>query len=401
MGATKAQNLPVGAVPEIKPDERRAALTPEGVEKLRSQGSRVYIGAGLGVASGYPDLEYKRAGATILHPDEVWRNSVLIVGVKEPWRDQVDRIRQGDLEGKIYFAYFHLAHPSASNLLSALVEGRVTVVAYETVSKEKSDGDNRLEFDLLKPMSSIAGTMAAEKIIQLSMAPEGGVGQLLGLVEGIKSRRGKVAIFGGGTVGIAAAVRLLGIGVDIDLFEVNPHRIRELEQHPILSAKNPFGGTFRVIESKAEYIDPLLPSYDGFIGAVYKAGERAPKILSEEQIRQTKAGAVLVDVSSDQGGNFEGSHPTTHDDPTFYINDRLYYCVTNMPGAVPHTSTPALTEATLPYVLALAKEGLEAMKRDPALRRGLNVHGGKITNKGVADAHSYCYVPAEEALGMR
>jgi len=385
--------LPVGAVPEIKPDECRAALTPTGVEKLRSQGSPVYIGAGLGVASGYPDLEYERAGATILHPDEVWKNSVLIVGVKEPWGDQVDRIRQGDLEGKLYFAYFHLAHPRASNLLSALVEGGVTVVAYETVSRERSGGDNRLEFDLLKPMSAIAGTIAAQKVIQLSMAPEGGIGQLLGLVEGIKSRRGKVAIFGGGTVGIAAAVRLLGMGADVDLFEVNLHRIRELEQHPILSAKNPFGGTFRIIESKAEYLDPLLPDYDGFIGAVYKAGETAPRILSEEQIRQTKAGAVFVDVSSDQGGNFEGSHPTTHDDPVFSINGRLFYCVTNMPGAVPRTSTPALTEVTLPYVLALAKEGLDVIKRDPALRRGLNVHRGKVTNKGVADAHGYCYVP--------
>jgi alanine dehydrogenase len=370
--------LNVGVPTEIKPDEYRVALTPVGARELNEHGHDVLIEKGAGEGSAISDADYEAQGARIVPVDDVWAEADLILGVKEPQPQEVELLRPG----VTLFTYLHLA--PAPELTRGLCESGATCVAYETVE------DSKGRLPLLAPMSEIAGKIATQAGAFMLEKPLGGRGILLGGVPGVPPAN--VMIIGGGAVGMHAAFIAIGMEADVFVYDTNLDRLRELDVA--------FGGRASTVFSSVLSIEEQLPRMDLVIGAVLLHGAKAPHVIKRSQLGLMKRQAVLVDVAIDQGGCFETSHPTTHHDPTFEVDGVIHYCVANMPGAVPISSTYALTNATLPYVVALADHGIaEAARRDPGLRLGIDVAGGHVTHKAVAEAVGMEYVPPEEALG--
>lgn len=356
----------IGVPAEVKNNEFRVAMTPAGVHALAHRGHRVDIQAGAGAGAGYHDDEYRSAGANIVATaDEAWAAD-LVLKVKEPIEQEYHFLR----EDLTLFTYLHLA--ADLPLTRAILDSGVTAIAYETVQLP----DRSLP--LLTPMSEVAGRLAPQVGAAELHASKGGRGVLLGGVPG--TAPAKVVVIGGGVAGEQAAATALGLGADVTVMDISLPKLRELDaryEHRIKTlASSPYETARQVRDA------------DLVIGAVLVPGAAAPKVVTDEMVATMKRGAVLVDIAIDQGGCFEGSRPTTHAEPTFRVHDAIYYCVANMPGAVPATSTPALTNATLPYVLKIADLGWEgALAGDAALAKGLNATAGKLANEGVAKAH--------------
>jgi alanine dehydrogenase len=370
--------MKVGVPTEIKADEYRVALTPAGVRELAERGHEVLIQSGAGVGSAITDEDYVAQGAAIVPDAEsVWSQAELVLKVKEPQPPEVAMLRAETT----LFTYLHLAPDP--ELTRGLAASGATCIAYETVE------DPSGALPLLAPMSEIAGKIATQAGAFMLEKPFGGRGILLGGVPGVAAAN--VLIIGGGVVGMNAAFIAIGMEADVFVFDVSIDRLRQLDIA--------LGGRGSTVYSSTLAIEEMLPRADLVVGAVLLHGARAPHVVRREQLRLMKPGAVLVDVAIDQGGCFETSKPTTHRDPTFEVDGVTHYCVANMPGAVPITSTYALTNATTPYVLALAQHGVAAaIARDPGLRWGVNVAAGKITHPAVAEAVGERYVPVEEAL---
>jgi len=369
----------IGVAKEIKSDEYRVALTPAGARELVQRGHDVTIETGAGAGSAFTDDAYEAAGARIAGVDDVWAESDLLLKVKEPIEPEYGRLR----EGLVLFTYLHIA--ADEPLTRALVDSGIAAVAYETV--ETPNGG----LPLLAPMSEIAGRLAAQAGAYFLEKPLGGRGLLLGGVPGVAP--GRVVVIGGGMVGYNAAVIAIGLGANVTILERSLDRMRHLEE--VLS------GRVSLVMSSSLQIEESLRDADVVIGAVLIPGAVAPKLITREMVRGMKEGAVLADVAIDQGGCAETSRPTTHSEPVYTVDGVTHYCVANMPGAVPITSTKALTNATLPYVEAVADYGLaEAVARDPALAHGVNVLDGKITYESVADAHGLDYQPLEDVLPL-
>jgi alanine dehydrogenase len=371
--------MKIGVAKEIKPDEYRIALTPAGARELVQRGHDVTIEQGAGLGSSFPDDAYVAAGARTAPVDEVWETAELLLKVKEPIEPEYKRLR----EGLVLFTYLHLA--ADETLTQALVESGVTAVAYETVETD----DRRLP--LLAPMSEIAGRLAAQAGAYFLEKPLGGRGILLGGVPGVA--QGEVIVLGGGMVGYNAALIALGLGANVTILERSIDRMRHLEEV--------LGQRVNLLMSSALQIEESVAGADVVIGAVLIPGAVAPKLVTREMVRGMKDGAVIADVAIDQGGCVETARPTTHSDPVYKVDGVTHYCVANMPGAVPITSTKALTNATLPYVEEIAEYGLRlAILRDPALARGVNVFEGKVTYEAVAEAHGLGYTPLEDVLPL-
>jgi alanine dehydrogenase len=367
----------IGVAKEIKPQEYRVALTPAGALELARRGHDVLVEEGAGAGSSFADDAYERAGATIVTVDRVWADADLVLKVKEPIAPEYGRLRPG----LVLFTYLHIA--ADGPLTQALVDSGVSAVAYETVETV----DRRLP--LLAPMSEVAGRLAPQMGAWALEKAHGGRGILLGGVPGVPPA--KVVVIGGGVVGINAAIVALGMQADVWVLDRSVDRMRELEIA--------LDGRVTLAMSNRLQIEEAVADADMVIGAVLVPGALAPKLVTREMLGLMKARSVLVDVAIDQGGCFETSHPTTHDEPVFTVDEIVHYCVANMPGAVPITSTKALTNVTLPYVEAIAEAGLRgAIARDPALARGVNVVGGQVTYAAVAEAHGLTYTPLEDAL---
>jgi alanine dehydrogenase len=363
---TTGDAMRVGVPTEIKNNENRVAVTPAGVDALVRHGHEVLVESGAGLGSRILDEDFAAAGATIVpSADEVWAGADLLLKVKEPIEAEYRLLRSD----QVLFAYLHLA--ADRPLTEALVASGTTAVAYETVQLP----DRSLP--LLQPMSEVAGRLSITVGAYQLMRASGGRGTLLGGVPG--TPRAKVVVIGGGVAGEHAAANALGLGADVTVIDLSLPRLRALEAR--------FDGRIQTRPSTPHEIAVQVRDADLVIGSVLIPGAAAPKLVTDEMVAGMKTGAVLVDIAIDQGGCFEGSRPTTHDDPTFAVHDAVYYCVANMPGAVPETSTRALTNATLPYVVAIADRGWEAAAAaDPALAAGANVHAGAVTNAGVAAA---------------
>lgn len=369
----------IGVATEIKTDEYRVALTPAGARELVQKGHEVLIESTAGDGSSFFDSDYERAGAEIVSLDEVWGRSELLLKVKEPVAAEYPRLR----EGLVLFTYLHIA--ADEPLTRALVESGITAVAYETVETD----DRRLP--LLAPMSEIAGRLAAQAGAYFLEKPLGGRGLLLGGVPGVAP--GRVLVIGGGIVGYNAATIAIGLGAQVTILDRSIDRMRHLEE--VLS------GRVTLLMSSRLQVAASVEDADLVIGAVLVPGALAPKLVTREMIAGMKEGAVVVDVAIDQGGCFETSHATTHADPVYVVDGVTHYCVANMPGGVPVTSTKALTNATLPYVEAIANKGLRAaVAADPALARGVNVIDGKVTYEAVAEAHGLDYTPLAAVLPL-
>jgi alanine dehydrogenase len=369
--------MKVGVPTEIKVDEYRVALTPAGVRELTQRGHEVYIQAGAGLGSAIKDENYVAQGAEIVSDAQaVFDAAELILGVKEPQPEEVEKLRPEHT----LFTYLHLA--PAPELTNALCETGATCIAYETVE------DARGRLPLLAPMSEVAGKIATQAGAFFLEKPLGGRGILLGGVPGVASAN--VLVIGGGAVGLNAAFIAIGMEADVFVFDRSIDRLREIDIA--------LGGRASTVYSSTLAIEEMLPVADLVIGAVLVHGARAPHVITREQLKLMREHAVLVDVSIDQGGCFETSRPTTHSDPVYEVDGVIHYCVTNMPGAVPITSTYALTNATLPYVLALAEEGPRAaVAHDPGLRLGVNVAGGAVTHPAVAEGVGMPFTPLEQA----
>ena len=369
--------MKVGVPTEIKPDEYRVSLTPAGVRELAEHDHEVLVQKGAGQGSTIPDDEYEAQGARILPDAEsVFEEAELVLGVKEPQRSEVGLLKPEHT----LFTYLHLAPDP--ELTKGLAETGATCIAYETVE----DSHGRLP--LLAPMSEVAGKIATQAGAFFLEKPMGGRGVLLGGVPGVAAAN--VMVIGGGVVGFAAASIAIGMEADVFVFDRNIDRLRELDVA--------FAGRASTVYSSTLAVEEMLPRVDLVIGAVLVHGARAPYVIKREQLKLMKERAVLVDVSIDQGGCFETSRPTTHSDPVYEVDGITHYCVTNMPGAVPVTSTFALTNATLPYVLAIADHGVdEAIAKDPGLRPGVNVANGKVCHPAVAEGTGMDFTPVEEA----
>ena len=371
--------MKIGVAKEIKPDEYRVALTPAGARELIQRGHEVTVETGAGEGSAFADAAYEASGARIAGVDDVWADSDLLLKVKEPIAEEYGQLR----DGLVLFTYLHIA--ADEPLTHALVDSGIAAVAYETV--ETNNG----ALPLLAPMSEIAGRLAAQAGAYFLEKPLGGRGLLLGGVPGVAP--GRVVVIGGGMVGYNAAVIAIGLGANVTILERSLDRMRHLEE--VLS------GRVSLVMSSSLQIEESLRDADVVIGAVLIPGAVAPKLITREMVRGMKDGAVLADVAIDQGGCAETSRPTTHSEPVYTVEGVTHYCVANMPGAVPITSTKALTNATLPYVEAIADHGLaEAVARDPALARGVNVLDGKITYEAVAEAHGLDYQTLEDVLPL-
>jgi alanine dehydrogenase len=368
----------VGIPREVKNHEYRVAITPSGVHELVRHGHQVYVEADAGVGSSIRDEDYVTAGATILpEADDVWATGDLILKVKEPIAQEYDRMR----EGQTLFTYLHLAADKA--LTEELVHRGVTAIAYETVELP----DRSLP--LLAPMSEVAGRLAPQVGAHTLMRAQGGRGILMGGVPGVYAA--KVVVIGAGVAGMNAAAIALGMQAEVLLLDRNVARLRQVDAI--------YQGHCQTVASNSYEIERAILDADMVIGAVLVPGAKAPKLVTNEQVARMKPGSVLVDISIDQGGCFEDSHPTTHADPTYRVHESVFYCVANMPGAVPHTSTYALTNVTLPYAIELADRGWrDAMRADPALALGLNTHAGQVTYGPVAEAHAMPAVPLAEVL---
>ena len=369
----------VGVPKEIKNNEFRVALTPAGVNELVVRGHDVLIETAAGVGSGFADADYLAAGAKISKTaEEVWAKADLLCKVKEPIAKEYPLLRKG----QILFTYLHLA--ASKECTQALVDSGTTAIAYETVQLS-----NR-SLPLLQPMSEVAGRLSAQIGAFQLMRTNGGNGTLMGGVPG--TPRAKVVVIGGGVAGTEAALVANGMGADVTVIDLSLPRLREIDER--------FNSEVQTRASTSYEIAEQLKDADLVIGSVLIPGERAPKLVTDKMVSEMKPGAVLVDIAIDQGGCFEHSKPTTHDEPTFKVHDTIYYCVANMPGAVPATATRALTNATLPYVLQLAGKGWkQALADDQALALGLNVHEGKITYAAVAQVFSeFEYVPVAKLI---
>ncbi|MDR2565210.1 MAG: alanine dehydrogenase [Bifidobacteriaceae bacterium] len=354
----------IGVPKETKTSEQRVALTPAGVRELTARGHRVVVESGAGAGSGFADAQYSGAGALIGTTAEAWA-AELVVKVKEPIAPEYGYLRPD----QILFTYLHLA--AAPALVDALIQAGTTAIAYETV--QLADGS----LPLLAPMSEVAGRMAAMVGAYHLMRPLGGAGVLAGGVPGV--RPAQVTVIGAGQAGANATAQAVGLGADVTVLDLSVPRLRQLDQL--------YAGRVRTVVSSALEIERSVLQADLVIGAVLVPGDRAPKLVSHELVTRMRPGAVLVDIAIDQGGCFEDSTPTTHDSPTYKVADTVFYCVANMPGAVPNTSTAALTNATMPYVLALADRGWQAaVADDPALAKGLATQGGRITHPLTAQA---------------
>jgi alanine dehydrogenase len=358
----------VGVPSEIKVHESRVALTPEGVFELVDAGHTVLIQAGAGVASSITNAEFVAAGATIVQTaDDVWSKAELVLKVKEPIQPEYLKMRKG----QTLFTYLHLA--ASKECTDALLASGTTAIAYETVEVNGA-------LPLLSPMSEVAGRLATQVGASALEKPHGGRGVLLGGVPGVAP--GRVVVIGGGVAGLNAAVIALGMGADVTIFDRSISRLQYIDTI--------YGGRIKTLVASKHAIEREVKQADLVIGAVLVHGAKAPKLVSNALVSQMKSGSVLVDVAIDQGGCFEDSKPTTHADPTFKVHNSVFYCVANMPGAVPVASTYALTNATLPFALSLANFGWKAAcERDPNLGKGLNVHEGKIYYAAVAEAHGY------------
>jgi alanine dehydrogenase len=369
----------IGVAKEIKTDEYRVALTPAGARELVERGHDVIVETGAGEGSAFRDDTYEAAGARIASVDDVWAEAELLLKVKEPIEEEYGRLR----DGLVLFTYLHIA--ADEPLTRALLDSGITAVAYETVETDAR------ALPLLAPMSEIAGRLAAQAGAYFLEKPLGGRGLLLAGVPGVAP--GRVVVIGGGIVGYNAAVIALGLGANVTILERSIDRMRHLDE--VLS------GRVSLVMSSRLQIEESVQDADVVIGAVLIPGALAPKLLTREMVRGMKTGAVLADVAIDQGGCSETSRPTTHTEPVYTVEGVTHYCVANMPGAVPITSTKALTNATLPYVEAIADHGLaEAVNRDQALARGVNVLDGKVTYEAVAEAHDLDYSPLDEVLPL-
>ena len=369
----------IGVAKEVKQDEYRVALTPAGAGELGQRGHEVVVENGAGAGSAFLDADYESVGARIAAVDEVWGTSEMVLKVKEPLPEEYGRLR----EGQILFTYLHLA--ADEQLTRALLASGATCIAYETV--ETDDG----KLPLLAPMSEVAGRLATQMGAWALEKAQGGRGLLLGGVPGVPPA--KVVVLGGGIVGYNAALIAVGMQADVWVLDKSVERMRDLEMM--------LDGRITLAMSNRLEIELASSDADLIIGAVLIPGARAPKLITRDMLGGLKPGAVLVDVAIDQGGCFETSHPTTHSDPIYEVDGIVHYCVANMPGAVPVTSTFALTNVTLPYVEAIANHGFrEAVARDLALARGVNVLDGKLTYQAVADAHGLDFTPLEQILPL-
>jgi alanine dehydrogenase len=365
----------IGIPTEIKNNESRVAITPAGVDALTRRGHEVWVEPGAGRGSRIDDDAFVAAGARLAaDADDVWAKGDLLLKVKEPIEPEYSRMR----EGQVLFTYLHLAASAACT--RALMDAGTTAIAYETVQL----ADRSLP--LLAPMSEVAGRLSITMGAYHLMSATGGRGILLGGVPG--TRKAKVVVIGGGVAGEHAARNAVGLGADVTVIDLSIPRLRQLEAA--------LGGAIQTRASTRLEIAEQVADADLVIGSVLIPGAAAPKLVTDDMVARMRPGSVLVDIAIDQGGCFEGSRPTTHDDPTFRVHDAIYYCVANMPGAVPETSTRALTNATLPYVLSIADHGYEAaMAADQALAKGLNVRDGRVTNRGVAEALGLAAVEVE------
>ncbi len=370
----------VGLPKEIKDNEYRVGLTPAGVRALADAGHRVLAEKEAGEGSGFEDSLYRRAGASILdRADDVWGEAEMIVKVKEPIEPEYERMR----DGQLLFTYLHLAPDD--ELTAQLLKRKVTGVAYETIT------DRRGGLPLLTPMSEVAGRMAIQVGAHYLEKMSGGRGILLGGVPGVPAAR--VVIIGGGVVGTNAAKIAVGMGAHVTIIDSNLDRLRELDDI--------FLSKISTLASSAYMIHDAVSQADLIIGAVLVPGAAAPKLVTRSMLKDAPNGAVIVDVAVDQGGCVETTRPTTHSHPTYYVEGVLHYCVTNMPGAVPRTSTFALANATLPYALKLANHGfVDAITGDAGLKAGVNTHAGKLTYEAVATAQNREYTPIDDLIGM-
>jgi len=368
----------VGVLKEIKTEENRVSMTPAGVEVMTGKGHRVLVESLAGVGSGFSDQNYQSAGGEIVAtPAEIFARAQLVMHVKEPQPSEYGLIRAG----QVVFTYFHFA--ASEQLTLAMVKTGAVAIAYETIT----DPDGTLP--LLTPMSEVAGRMAAQQAAKYSERAQGGRGILLGGVPGVAPAT--VLVLGGGVVGTHAARMACGLGAKVYLLEINLNRLRQLAE--VMPAN-----CFPIMSSPAN-LRALAREADVVIGAALVHGARTPKLVTREMLQTMKKGAVLVDVAIDQGGCFETSRPTTHAAPTYEVDGILHYCVANMPGAVPLTSTVALTNATLPYAAAIAHEDWrEVVRRHPGIRDGVNVAMGKVTYQRVAETFSLPYTPVESLL---
>lgn len=370
----------IGVPKEIKNNENRVSMTPAGVKTLVAAGHKVLVEQGAGVGSSISDVEYLAAGAELIYgAEQVWQTADMIVKVKEPLESEYKFFRPG----LILFTYLHLA--AEPHLADALREKQVTAIAYETVSVNGT-------LPLLTPMSEVAGRMSVQIGAQLLEKSRGGKGILLGGVTGVK--RGKVTILGGGVVGSNAAKIAVGMGADVTIIDLNPNRLRQLDEI--------FGSAVQGLVSNSSNIAEAVAESDLVIGSVLVPGAKAIKLVTEEMVKRMRPGSVIVDVAVDQGGNFETiDRITTHDDPTYEKHGVIHYAVANMPGAVPQTSTIALTNVTLPYVAQIASKGVtRAIVDNPSLRLGVNVMQGHVTCEAVAKALSQAFKPVDELTSI-
>ena len=370
--------MKIGVPKEIKVLEYRVGMVPAGVRELVSDGHEVFVETDAGAGIGMTDADYEAAGATVLDTAKaVFDAAELIVKVKEPQLSECEMLRSD----QVLFTYLHLAADPAQ--AEALVKSGTTAIAYETVTA--NDGS----LPLLTPMSEVAGRLSIQAGAFALQKANGGRGVLLGGVPGVGPA--KVVVIGGGVAGTNAAEMAIGLGAEVVILDRSVPRLRRIDEI--------YGGRVRTEYSTKHAIDAQMPEADLVVGSVLIPGAAAPKLVTREHVKSMRPGAVLVDISIDQGGCFETSKPTTHAEPTYIVDDVVHYCVTNMPGAVPRTSTFALTNVTLPFVKALANHGwAEALRRDPHLRRGLNVHAGHVNHEAVAKDLGYEYLSADDAI---
>ncbi|WP_033345264.1 alanine dehydrogenase [Catenuloplanes japonicus] len=370
--------MKVGIPREVKNNEFRVAITPAGVHEFTRHGHEVFVEAGAGLGSSITDEEYRDAGATILKSaDDVWGIAELVLKVKEPIAEEHHRMR----EGQVLFTYLHLA--ASKECTDALIERKVTGIAYETVETP----DRQLP--LLAPMSEVAGRLAPQVGAYHLMRNGGGRGVLMGGVSGVYAA--KTVVIGAGVSGMNAATIALGLQSEVLILDMNINRLR--------AADAIYRGHLQTVTSNAFEVERAVLDADLVIGAVLVPGAKAPTLISNELVSRMKPGSVLVDIAIDQGGCFEDSRPTTHADPVYQVHESIFYCVANMPGAVPHTSTYALTNVTLPYAVALADLGWrDALRADASLAKGLNTHAGAVTYGPVAEAHGMVATPLSEVL---